>query len=191
MPKVYLDIADLIAKFAQIAAIVTGAWWFFFVRRWERRVQFYVDSKVIWVADNGRDALLVIDLVLENKGFVVHRIFNPTLSVHGPDLEKSVLRQSDDFEASFPVVILPKTHVLEERKLNVRPGVSQRITFSIPLTDSPPFVRVTAGFSYDRRNRYVHVARQVIAVRPQRKPSTSAPSSLVNPEAPTSSAPVT
>ncbi|MDJ0701540.1 MAG: hypothetical protein QNJ07_16970, partial [Woeseiaceae bacterium] len=151
---------------ASIAAIGGAAFWFFYTAKMKPRVQFDVDCRFMNVAGEPHSRLAEIQLVFKNTGFVEHRLWNVTVSVHALGNEAGLGEVSDRGEADFARRILPKTQLVPDkyRYFFVRPGVQQIITHIIGVPDDVSAIRVTAGFDYNRDDKFPHTAQRLFEV---------------------------
>jgi len=161
--KVYFDVASSLAS---VLALIGAGLWFLYTTQFKPRIQFDLDCR-FFAPVPGHDGLLAeVNAVFENKGFVEHRLYDLTLSVHG--LQESPPPTTRTGEVQFARRLLRRISLVPEKYgfYFVRPGVRQVITHSILLPPDVTLLRVTAGFNYTRNGAYPHTARRVFSVSP-------------------------
>ena len=172
-PSEIKEWTDIAAHVFSSCAILAAAWWFLYTTQFKPRVQFDVECR-FFPLQFSKTYVAEVSFVFENKGFVEHRLYDLSVSIHGlrGDLSSSVLVQD---KRLFDVRLLPKQVIVppKYRWYFVRPGVRQVITHHAVLDDPGALVQVTAGFSYEEKSEWPHTARRVFAVAPA--------SSTVNP----------
>ena len=153
---------DLAKGTLECAAAIGGGWWFFRQSQAERRIQF--DLSCSFVSSGDSRVFAEVQCEFENKGFVEHRIYDLTLSIHA--LAETTSKVETGHEAEFTRTVLSR-RVIVPRKYGfyfVRPGVRQVITHLVLLPQPCPLVRITAGFNYTEDGKYPHTARRVFQV---------------------------
>ncbi|MRR11151.1 hypothetical protein EG835_01375 [bacterium] len=161
--KVYFDVAS---NLASVLALIGAGLWFLYTTQFKPRIQFDLDCRFFAPVPGHDGVLAEVNVVFENKGFVEHRLYDLTLSVHGLQEPSPQKRQTGD--VSFGRRLLPRTRIVPEKYgfYFVRPGVRQVITHSILLPADVALLRVTAGFNYTRSGAYPHTARRMFSVPP-------------------------
>lgn len=160
------DIFDVASNLASVLALIGAGLWFLYTTQFKPRIQFDLDCR-FFAPVPGHDGLLAeVSAIFENKGFVEHRLYDLTLSVHGLQEAPPTTRPAGD--VPFGRRLLPRTGIVPEKYgfYFVRPGVRQVITRSILLPADVALLRVTAGFNYTRNGAYPHTARRVFSVPP-------------------------
>lgn len=162
------QIVGIVASLASILAIVTAGGWFLYTTKFKPRLQFDVECRFLPIA--GAQALLAeLDFVFRNTGFVEHRLWNVTVSVHALADESRVESVPDTREVQFSRRIVPKTQLVSGHYgyYFVRSGVRQVVTHTIEIPRDVSLIRVTAGFDYTKNDKYPHTARRVFQVPKQ------------------------
>ena len=151
---------------ATICTIAAGAWWFLNTTQYKPRIQFDLDCS--FFRGLGRDGDLAVEIgcVFENKGFVEHRLYDLTVSVHALEAEQQVVVREGNRQIEFARRLLPSTPMVPPQigYFFVRPGVRQAITHIIRIPADVSMIRITAGFRYHRHSAYPHTARRLFAV---------------------------
>jgi hypothetical protein len=169
--------AEFAVHVLEALAIAASAWWFLYTTQFKPRVQFDLECRFFPLPSADEAYLVEVAFVFENKGFVEHRIYDLSLSIHG--LSTKIL--SPDGLArdpyAFDVVLFPRQSMVPERYewYFVRPGVRQVITHEVVLTKPGPMVELTAGFTYHRRAGEPHTAQRVFLVDPMLTSSRGGP----------------
>src|SRR4029453_7439911 len=127
------DIADIGANIASIGAVIAAGVWFIYTTQFKQRLQFDVECRFAHLLENPRSLLAELQFIFENKGFVEHRLWNLTVSVHALETERQLRAKPDSNEINFPRRLLPQTQLVPKRYgyYFVRPGVRQVITHII------------------------------------------------------------
>jgi hypothetical protein len=167
--------AAIAADLGTVFALLAGAIWFFRTSKYQQRVQFDLECTAYNLIHNGATRVGEIRLVLENKGFIEHRIFHLTLSIHSLDSETELQVKPDTQELKFTRRVLPQTQIVPPAYgyYFVRPGVRQVITHIVTIPASASVIRVTAGFAYDRGLKYPHTVRRVFSLTARAQASVS------------------
>lgn len=155
---------EVLARASEILGLLAAGWWFLYTTQFKPRIQFDLACEIRSI---GPDMyLLEVLFAFENKGFVEHRIYDLSLSVHGIDADSIGRISSKPGTRTFARRLFPKTSIVPRkyRWYFVRPGVRQLITHQLVLEKPGPFVEVTAGFTYHRRSEWPHTARRVFEV---------------------------
>src|ERR1700690_3003260 len=116
----------------EACAVLAAAWWFLRQSQVQQRIQFDVACDFKYC--NTLGVLAEIRFEFDNKGFVEHRLYDLTLSVHGlTAVGDNTLPAGPLFERRlFPkATIVPPAY----KYYFVRPGVHQVITHSVFLRD--------------------------------------------------------
>jgi hypothetical protein len=161
----FKTIVDILSGILSGLVILTAAWWFFFTRKAERRVQFDLDCKFFNLSHTSEYTVVELQFIFENHGQVVHRLYNLEVSVHALNPNNEMRIKENSRELSFDRVLIPKTKVIPRKysRFSIRPGVRQVITYICALNKPGEIIRVTSGFSYDKNERYVHTARRLFS----------------------------
>jgi hypothetical protein len=156
--------AELIANAFESVALLAAGWWFLYTTQFKPRIQFDIDCSITRLTV--RAYLLEILLIFENKGFVEHRVYDLSLSVHALPVESVDGYHVPTKGRIFPTRLVPITVIVPEDYgfYFVRPGVRQVITHHVIVTNPGPIIEVTAGFTYHKRSDWPHTARRVFSV---------------------------
>ncbi len=146
-----------------VLALGAAAFWFFRTSKAKQRIQFDLDCRVYSLSENPNEKVAEIQFCFENKGFVEHRIYNLTVSVHALESERALAVKSETGELQFQRRILARTQLIPPvgEYYFIRPGVRQVVTHIVPVNAHDSLIRVTAGFFYVERGAYPHTARRV------------------------------
>lgn len=159
-------VAETLAGLTTFIAGVGAAIWFIRTTQYKPRVQFDLDSRCFAPTVAEGAPLLELAFIFENKGFVEHRLYDLTVSVHGMRREPAPTDAIESPTEDFPVRLLPRTVVVnpDYGHFFVRPGVRQVITRPLRIAPDIAAVRVTAGFCYSQNSKYPHTAQRIFAV---------------------------
>jgi hypothetical protein len=161
--------AEIVSGTAATGAIVAAAWWFFVTARFRRRIQFDSDCSFFQANPHSNWIITELQFIFENKGFVEHRLYDLTVSVHALESEDEPKTKNDTRELLFNRQLLPKVSIVPRTTgfFFIRPGVRQVITHIIAIPASVSVIRVTSSFSYKQSDKYPHTARRIFKVQPQ------------------------
>jgi hypothetical protein len=161
----YKSWAQFASSVASIFAFVAAAAWFVTSNKFRRRIELDVYAKILSLPGNQETKVLEIQICVENKGFVDHKIRELTVSVHALDSETELKTKPVTGELEFEKTLLQATNLVPERLkfYFVRPGVKQVVSHIVPIDGNVPMVRVTAGFDYDRKGYYPHTVRHIFS----------------------------
>jgi hypothetical protein len=159
-------IANIGANLASIVAVLAAGAWFIYTTQFKQRLQFDVDCRFVRLPHSPRSLLTELRFIFENKGFVEHRLWNLTISVHALEEESRLESKPKTRETIFRRRILEKTELVPEgyRYYFVRPGVQQVISHIIEIPADISVIRVTSGFEYNRDSEYPHTVRRIFPV---------------------------
>ena len=87
---------QIASSLGSILALAAAAFWFFRTSKAKQRIQFDIDCRIYPLAANPDQKVAEIQLCFENKGFVEHRIYNLTVSVHALDSETDLQTKDRD-----------------------------------------------------------------------------------------------
>ncbi len=157
---------ETISHLFSILAIGAAAWWFFRTTKSKPRIQFDIDCKFLSLTKNDNDLIAELQFIFENKGFIEHRLYNLTVSIHAVESEKHLKEKAGTREFLFLKTLLPNVSIVPKKYgfYFVRPGVRQIITHIIRVPKAESIIRVTAGFDYNRSGKYPHTSRRVFEV---------------------------
>jgi hypothetical protein len=160
------DVTGIGADIASIAAVLGAGAWFVYTTQFKQRLQFDVDCRFVRLPHNPRALLAELQFIFENKGFVEHRLWNLTVSVHALEEESRLEAKAATQEIQFQTRVLPKTELVPKQYgyYFVRPGVRQVITHIIEVPVDLSVIRVTASFEYNRDKEYPHTVRRIFSV---------------------------
>jgi hypothetical protein len=146
-----------------ILALGAAAFWFFRTSKAKQRIQFDLDCKIYPVTGNLDQKVAEIQFCFENKGFVEHRIYNLTFSVHALATVRGLDSKEKTGELRFQRRIMARTELPPPvgKYYFIRPGIRQVVTHIMPIDARDCLIRVTAGFYYVERGAYPHTARRV------------------------------
>lgn len=152
---------DLVQGILTSAAVIGAGWWFLRTTRAKPRIQFDLECRVFPLDPETDTHLVEIAFVFSNTGFVEHRLYDLSVSVHGLPTGGQ-----DKGTRTFSRRLLPRTGIVppQYQWYFVRPGVRQVITHTVVLHRPGPLIQVTAGFSYRKREDWPHTARRVFEV---------------------------
>ena len=172
-------VAEISAHAASVVAAIAAGYWFI-SNTIKQRVQFDIDCAFIPIRENPSELVVELRFVLENKGFVEHRLYNLNVSVHTSELGQDLKEKDATKELEFSKTLLPEVQLVPDKYgyYFVRPGVRQIITHIIRVPSGLSIVRVTSCFYYDREKNYPHTARRVFqtpALADARSPTTQTP----------------
>jgi hypothetical protein len=158
--------AQIAGSLGTLAAFVAGAIWFVRTSKYRQRVQFDLDCKTYTLPTNPEVVVCEIQFIFENKGFVEHRMFHLTVSIHSLKSETDLEVLAETGELQFADRVLAKTEIVPRSYgyYFVRPGVRQVITRVVPIPVAASMIRVTAGFQYDRKGKYLHTVRRIFPI---------------------------
>jgi hypothetical protein len=155
------------ASTASILALAAAAFWFFRTSKAKQRIQFDLDCKIYPLAHSNKK-VAEIQFCFENKGFVEHRIYNLSVSVHSLESEGELATKTQTGELQFKRRILGRTQLPPPagKYYFIRPGIRQVVTHIVPLDAGDSVIRVTAGFYYLERGAWPHTARRIFSTGP-------------------------
>ncbi len=156
------------ASAGSLLALAAAAFWFFRTSKAKQRIQFDLDCKIYPLAGNSRERIAEIQFCFENKGFVEHRIYDLTVSVHALASEQDLETKEKTGELQFKRRILGRKQLVPPigKYYFIRPGIRQMVTHIVPIDAGASLIRVTAGFYYVERGAYPHTARRVFPAGP-------------------------
>ena len=156
------------ASAGSLLALGAAAFWFFRTSKAKQRIQFDLDCRIYPIAGNSDQKVAEVQFCFENKGFVEHRIYNLTVSVHAFESEQTLATKESTGELQFKRRILGKKQLVPPigKYYFIRPGIRQIVTHIIPIDARASLIRVTAGFYYMERGAYPHTARRVFSTGP-------------------------
>lgn len=164
-------VADFVYTCVGALAILGGGWWFLYTTQFKPRVQFDLDCRVFPLNPKLESYLAEIWFVFENKGFVEHRLYDLSLSIHGlePGSSSSTGRQ-------FLQTLFPRQVVVPSRYswYFVRPGVHQVVRHYVVLEAPGPLIELTAGFHYRKESDWPHTTRRVFSLASMLEPKSNA-----------------
>jgi hypothetical protein len=168
---------QVVSSIASILALAGGVFWFFRTSKAKQRIQFDLDCLIYPLANNPNLRVAEIHFCFENKGFVEHRIYDLTVSVHALAAEQTLDTKEKTGELQFRRRILARTQLTPPigKYYFIRPGIRQVVTHIVPIDARDSLIRVTAGFYYVERGAYPHTARRVF-------PTGATPSLAANTE---------
>ncbi len=143
--------AQIASWLASAAAVAAAAYWFVVTGRKSPRVQFDLDCGFFHL--NEKSIVAELRFIFENKGFIEHRLFDLTVSVHGLKSNDNLNTDNKSKKILFERRLLPTRLPVISRRIGfyfVRPGVRQVFTHIVTIPSDVPIVRVTASFSYKR-----------------------------------------
>lgn len=147
-------------KVAQILALGAAAWWFYISAGASKRTQLDVQGTVCAKVTDG--TLLEVTVLLENKGFVNHKVYDLSLTVRGAPEGQWFPRYLDDNGAQYPrkgfnKPILEKALLIppdeEWEWMFVRPGTRQAVTRLVLVPTEIHLVVILAQFTYRSERR--------------------------------------
>jgi hypothetical protein len=156
----------ILSDVISVLAIGAAAWWFLTTTKFKPRIQFDLDCNFLPLKENEDYFISELQFIFENKGFVEHRLYRLTVSVHALESEESLSEKEVTKELLFKKRLLSEVSLVP-RKYGfyfVRPGVRQIITHTIKVPKSVSIIRVTAGFDYESSGKYPHTSRKVFKV---------------------------
>ncbi len=158
--------AGILSNVVSILALGAAAWWFLITTKFKPRIQFDLDCNFLPLNANEDSFISELKFIFENKGFVEHRLYRLTVSVHTLESEENLSEKEVTKDILFKKRLLPEVSIVPKKYgfYFVRPGVRQVITHVIKVPKSVSVIRVTAGFDYDRSGKYPHTARRVFKV---------------------------
>lgn len=160
----FLDTAKAISQIVANAAttLVAGAaaFWFFLSRRFSKRVEFDVEFQLFESGDP-KTSILQVTLLLENKGYVEHRLYTLAFEVVEmlPD-GTSVSDPSKGFVYRSGNVVEP-----EAIYYYVRPGVRQRFVKALSVPTQVKLAKVRAFFTYSANRLEIDPAKPTLPQR--------------------------
>lgn len=154
---------QFLSSLASLAALVAAAFWFRRTNKAKQRIQFDLDCRILTLRTNPAAKVAEIQFCFENKGFVEHRIYDLTVSVHGIESEQALTVKEVTGELEFHKRLLKRKQLVPPVSTYyfIRPGVRQVITHIVPIDAADSLIRVTAGFKYKERGAYPHTSRRV------------------------------
>jgi hypothetical protein len=156
---------QVVASAGSILALAAAAFWFFRTSKAKQRIQFDLDCKIYPLAQNSNQRVAEIHFCFENKGFVEHRIYNLSVSVHSLESEQQLNTKEQTGELQFKRRILGRTQLAAPvgKYYFIRPGIRQVVTHIVPIDAPASLIRVTAGFYYVERGAFPHTARRIFS----------------------------
>jgi hypothetical protein len=160
MKELYL-VAAAMDHVAAALAITAGAWWFFRTARDQQRIFFDVACTFFNIPGNSEMSIAQIEFVFENKGFVEHRIWDLTFSLHAIAEDVKTKNNTQDLVLDKP---LYRRVPIVSKKYNyyfVRPGVKQPIVHAVLISSGIRLISVTGSFCYNRNSAWPHTIRRI------------------------------
>ncbi|HET6207359.1 MAG TPA: hypothetical protein VFD98_11155 [Terracidiphilus sp.] len=156
------------ASAGSILALGAAAFWFFRTSKAKQRIQFDLDCKIYPLAGTNGEKVAEIQFCFENKGFVEHRIYDLSVSIHALASEDELETKEKTGELQFTRRILGRKQLIPPigKYYFIRPGIRQVVTHIVPVDARASLIRVTAGFYYVERGAYPHTARRVFPAGP-------------------------
>ena len=160
------DIVEVSSNLASTTAIIAAGIWFIRTTQYKRRLQFDLDCRFVRI-NNDEFIIAELQFIVENKGFVEHRLYNLKASAHTFNSEVDLKEEEESKELIFDRIILDKVEIksFRHRYFFVRPGVRQVITHIIKVPSSASAIRVTSSFNYNKSGKSSHTARKVFKVK--------------------------
>lgn len=148
---------------AAIISVIAAGAWFIYTTKFKRRVQFDIGCKFIRSDQFPDISIAEIQLRFQNKGFVEHRLYDVTVSIHGLESSEELSEDANSKKLHFPRRLLGKVSIIPPgyNYFFVRPAVEQIITHIVKLHDPGDVIRVTAGFYYDHFKSTPHTAQRI------------------------------
>lgn len=162
-------VADVVYTLMGALAILGGGVWFLYTTQFKPRVQFDLDCRVFPLNAADDSYLVEVWFIFENQGFVEHRLYDLSLSIHGLQPGSSTTGRK------FLRTLSPR-EVVVPRRYNwyfVRPGVHQVVRHYVVLEAPGPLLELTAGFNYRRESDWPHTARRVFSLGSVLEPVSS------------------
>ena len=161
------DIVEISSNIASTVAIIAAGIWFIRTTQYKRRLQFDLDCRFVRINNNDEFIIAEVQFIVENKGFVEHRLYNLKVSLHTFNSEVDLKEEEESKELIFDRIILDKVEIQSFRKryFFVRPGVRQVITHIVKVPSSISAIRVTSSFNYNKSGKSSHTARKVFKVK--------------------------
>jgi len=161
-----MDISTILndgSNFAAIIGVFAAGVWFIYTAKFKRRVQLDIDCKLIRIDQFPGNLIAEIQLKFQNKGFVEHRLYDVTVSIHGLENDEEFSEDANSKKLHFPRRLLGKVSIIPQgyNYFFVRPAVEQIITHIVKLNDPGDVIRVTAGFYYDHFKSTPHTAQRI------------------------------
>jgi hypothetical protein len=151
---------DAALKVAQILALGAAAWWFYISAGASKRTELDVHGTVCAKVPDG--TLLEVTVLLENKGFVNHKVYDLSLTVRGAPEGQRFFGYADKNNAQYPhkgfnQPILEKAPLIssdaEWQWMFVRPGTRQTVTRLVLVPKDIHLVVILAMFTYRSERR--------------------------------------
>jgi hypothetical protein len=160
----FLDTAKAISQIAANAAttLVAGAaaFWFFFSRRFSKRVEFDAEFQLFESGDPETN-ILQVALLLENKGYLEHRLYTLAFEV--------VEMLPDGTSVSNPNMgfVYRSGNVVELEAVYyyVRPGVRQRFVKALRVPARVKLAKVRAFFTYSANRLKIDLTKPTLPQR--------------------------
>jgi hypothetical protein len=147
----------------EIGTILFASAWFLITAQFHQRIAFDIDCKFASVI--GKERLVEIQFLFENKGFVEHRLWNLQCSVDTIDPAAEIVRKSGTEEVVFPKKLLAVMNLVPDYYgyYFIRPGIRQIFTHIIAIPAKSPVIRVTSCFFYNKmcKDNDKHTMRRI------------------------------
>jgi hypothetical protein len=146
---------DAALKVSQILALGAAASWFYISAGASKRTQLDVQGRVCAKVTDG--TLLEVTVLLENKGFVNHKVYDLSLTVRGAAQGQRFFGYADKNNAQYPhkgfnQPILEKAPLIspdeEWEWMFVRPGTRQAVARLVLVPTDIHLVVILALFTY-------------------------------------------
>jgi hypothetical protein len=154
------SISQIVANAATTLVAVAAAFWFFFSRRFSKRVEFDAEFQ-LYESGDPDTSILQVTLLLDNKGQVEHQCY--TLAFEVVELRPNGTSVSDPSEG-----FVYRSGNIVERTAGyyyVRPGVCQRIVKTLSVPTRVKLAKVRAFFAYSANRLEIDLAKPTLPQR--------------------------
>jgi hypothetical protein len=153
-------ISQVVANAATTLVAVAAAFWFFFSRRFAKRVEFDAEFQ-LYESGDPDTSILQVTLLLDNKGQVEHHCY--TLAFEVVELRPDGTSVSDSSEG----FVYRSGNIIERAAVYyyVRPGVRQRIVKTLSVPTRVKLAKVRAFFTYSANRLEIDRAQPTLPQR--------------------------
>lgn len=105
------NVVEISSNIASTVAIIAAGIWFIRTTQYKRRLQFDLDCRFVRLNNNDEFIIAELQFIVENKGFVEHRLYNLKVSIHTLNSEVDLKEKEESKELIFDRIILDKVEI--------------------------------------------------------------------------------